>query len=924
MEVVKNDSQCYFTWRKHLFLVALKKTSLLLQWLNLETEFNSASSDSSSDLDDLDRKSEPSHTSKQKVYSKSCALSKTSLNLCDYCKRHLSKSCLELVSVSFSLDPGLGQEIPVFVVKGQEVTASKPGKVSKKPGTQILLLVGVSQHDSGNKHSSQFSFSLEFLREFSLPVIFSSLLNSHVGIIPEFKLLCVDETTSTLHIFHQGVTTPRIQDFRLPVGETPAQQLAVMGETPAQQLAVMGETPAQQLAVMGETPAQQLAVMGETPAQQLAVMGETPAQQLAVMGETPAQQLAVMDLHCVHQHGVFLLVLAATQSRQCFCCKFSPVSSDKETGQHFEVEYISLDALFVSDFSQIVKSIKLWPSCCQRDAGRNKTALTMLTVTGFVLHFVSGVMSGCVSITDQLETGEWTDEMWGECSVKILNFSTAHSGDVSAIQVNTQCFLISWDTDQVIKTWQSVSSIHSCDLQSCGFPLLVLVLLSSKGGNQHLLDRSRTVTVDLDDIDEKAVAGLETRSDDLRDVENSEQQNFAAHSLLLQHKSHELSLQEAQLEVQSKMLFVGDLWQSFSKLQLEEFTRKSSCLPPLVPLGSVPHTSVAIHRNLPYKSIGQEKMLDCGEPWIRTLENSLIVGVRIQNVSQWPVSDIVLTLLPASHAALVESVSHHSHTSRLTPTHLGQGQSMDVTCCVSLSQVLCAPKFHCVVTYGVGEVPTMWSAHQYVADVQLTDDDVIQERFGLEQPLGLGKSELGEEMRRQDLLALDCCQVPTHLSVHSLFSSVGDLPHKLQTHPSFHWLDWADQFIFTANQQLRFARVQVMKQCDKHHLNLVIYSRCEYQALLMVKLLYSLVPDDVTFQPLTPDPHQLIREWTLQDIDHQIRQLQQTLAHTQGQSSPTFSSSRGNKLSRPQARSGGDEVERATKKCKLAGEESKD
>lgn len=384
MELIKND---YFSWRKHLFHVSLKKTFLHLQWLNLEAELTSASSDSSSDVS---RHSEPSPTSKQKVYFKSSELSKTSLNLCDYCKRHLFKGCLELVSVSFSLDPGLSQEIPVFVVKGQEVTALKPGKVSKKPETQLLLLAGVSQHDSGNKLSSEFTFSLEFLREFSLPVIFSSLVNSNVGIIPDFKLFYVDPTTSSLHIFHQDVKTLRtqIQDFTLPAGQT------------------------------------------------------------------TDQKVVVLDIHCVHKLGVFLVVLSAacTQSRQCFCCKFSPVYSDNETSQRFEVEYISLDVLFVSDFSQILKSIKLWSFSSQKDAttGRNKTALTMLTMTGFVLHFVSGVMSGCVSITDELERGEWTAELWGESTVKILNFSTAHRGDVSVIQINTQCFVISWDTEQVV------------------------------------------------------------------------------------------------------------------------------------------------------------------------------------------------------------------------------------------------------------------------------------------------------------------------------------------------------------------------------------------------------------------------------------------------------------------------------------------
>lgn len=169
---------------------------------------------------------------------------------------------------------------------------------------------------------------------------------------------------------------------------------------------------------------------------------------------------SISDSHIIdaisiaEDRAVIALVSYRTADRlaECQCLKFSPACATSHTStQSYDLTQLPLDLLFAVHYTHILKTASISSFTHIYDLSSKstsfQTSLMMLTETGYVLRFSSGVLKCCVNLMGHSDP-VWSPDSWALAAVKVLNFDGCP--DRTAVQVNSACHLVDWATDKVM------------------------------------------------------------------------------------------------------------------------------------------------------------------------------------------------------------------------------------------------------------------------------------------------------------------------------------------------------------------------------------------------------------------------------------------------------------------------------------------
>ncbi|CAL1538756.1 unnamed protein product [Lymnaea stagnalis] len=613
--------------------------------------------------------------------------------------------------------------------------------------------------------------------------------------------------------------------------------------------------------------------------------------------------------------------------KKCVCLQLLSYDKPEQLliSKNYTITTIPSETFFATDYIQILKGVQVLSYCIEINHASKVQPLSsitcILTDTGYILKFVDSVLTACISITANCEAVNWTEGVGEYSNIKMINLTSLSGDDKTAVQINSICYLISWTKEKVEKYWSSVLTINSCDFQHCGLDLLVVVFSPS-----HCEPTADDVLVfpSLKELDVVVVEGDKDFENDpeneiaitgrqLMKKEHLEQPQCAVTALLSRKMTCESALRTSESMLRSKVAFVKEVWHQISRFNLHQQGCRITSQPTLVPIikGSVLPSSGDSMERKPYTSPLEVPVqyLSFEKLWTRSVHSQLVVGLCVTNVYTKPLSGIHIKLIPSSccTAHCVESLSKtikSGNTTSVSPcslndkcflettqqkkVHLCPGQSEQLTCSVEISQTIikghlklfcfisCLENFHpnCQFSGSVNSHQNCHLAgpvHIFCREVVVNLEDFI-----------LGKMAIScsseKKISNEDLQALDCIQIGTCLQVTSLFSSARQFVKCLEKHQAFLCLQKVGQYIFTGNHQLKFCRVQVLEQTSNHMVDIVTYTKSDYETLNMIQLLHSILPDDFTITMKSSNKEfQNLRETVLKEVETRLQSLRQSL-----------------------------------------------
>ncbi|RUS80737.1 hypothetical protein EGW08_011501, partial [Elysia chlorotica] len=673
-----------------------------------------------------------------------------------------------------------------------------------------------------------------------------------------------------------------------------------------------------------------------------------------------SNEIKVLDIYCDFiRHETFILFSYSEKMEvhNVRCIKIllnsyndekqSPIRKTPQNVSPIPSEIVPQKYLFDPDYSQLVSAVNLISISSIQKAGNDSayysSDLTILTNTGFILCFMNGIMSACINIWNSIqESCNFTIPEWNMAKFDFVSFGKG-SMERIAVLVDSACLLIDVEKEQVIKVWQSVLHVSKITTAQNASQRFVMVMsptddYKEKQRNLQLLDEKENIEI----IDPYTVSsthdtdGWEIASSLQR--QSSEESNSscipqcAVDALLAQKKKHEISVMEARSELAAKEQFLMETWKRLQHLSLEASERfpdnSHSQLVPL--LGESPREkdeeksdefqpSYSKHSHLncqpgdPHTSTKQDLTPETkihrdahthieviGQPWMRTMESLLVVGVSVRNICDRPIFGAHIHLLPVGSCSfsMVEcipseeptSMANYSSSASTEASSIMQPDSeRTLTCFVDTAQLLCPSDMRLMlnITFSVNRSTTKLKKfldarrldnRQFTincGNITLSTQDVISAKYSLEQDFIRMKSESSVDPTIS-MQALDCVQKSISLVVQSKISSVLCLESKLNCHP--YCLAICGCHIFVADHQLRFCRVKGMRQVSKKEGKIQIFTRTDSQAVLLVKFLHSILPEDVTLLPDLPSPSLSLKQGS--DILH--KELQRKIDALKG------------------------------------------
>ncbi|GFR97479.1 hypothetical protein ElyMa_002746000 [Elysia marginata] len=882
------NSEWIFTWKDHLFVSHIHQHKLLLKWTPVglketskpalyKEHFYNTNSPEQSNVDD------PS------------SATSTSFDL-DYGKDFKYLTC------GFSFDPGCFNRVPVMVVLGSN-SESQTAR-SKGSKTNICRIFSAR-----NKVSNPGVLDLE------VPTNFELVDLGTFDLTPKHKNVFVDQTPLVVNNFKI------VSFFHMLYLDATSANLDVYSTTGISSYSLFNKDEC-----------------------------------------SSAKQFRTLDVFYNNiRHETFLLFsyLDDIGVKKVACIKLQLDTYDSHSVRFSLrmsksstlLEFVPQKYLFPPDYSQLVTVTKIISlSSRQKSTSESiqySSNLLIITNTGYLLIFVDGTLSSCFHIWNNLqEVCSLTEAEW---DLAKFNFVTMKRGSIDriAIQVNSACVLLDVQKEEVIKVWQSVLYISEVTNCQSPHPCLLMVIntdedisvklwnLLNDGESIHIFDsyNYKTNSSGMVELQSNLQRQISEESD------NSQIPQFAVDAILVQKKKYETALREAKIELAAKEKFLVETMETLQNLETPErlfhhhdsqliplldcspeADEKKTCakaqpsalrhIPPNIGTGDSYTPANRSRYDLPRvdkskmgsKTSAPALITILGEPWKRTIESILVVGVLVKNIFDRPIIGTHIHLIPGRDCSFstLECVSSEGHaalrnngfsSSFPMPSSdafvsMQPGSEKTLTCFVDTGQILSPEdvKFFLIVTLLVSaydssakEKDSSLDRKQGTGDklfnvncgeVILSTQDVISATYSLEQIFGEQKMEPSDIAI--NMLALDCVQKATNYLIKSKISSVLCLESKLKSHPNF--LSAGDCLIFMADHQLRLCRVKGLEQISKKEGKFKILTRRENQTVLFVKLLHSLLPDDVILIPdLAPPSLSLQRARNVLDKELQNR-----------------------------------------------------
>ncbi|BFZ24399.1 hypothetical protein BsWGS_27438 [Bradybaena similaris] len=629
----------------------------------------------------------------------------------------------------------------------------------------------------------------------------------------------------------------------------------------------------------------------------------------------------------------------ADKLAECQCFKFSPACATST--QSYDLTQLPLELLFAAHYAHILKAASISSFTYTYDllskSTNFHTSLIMLTETGYALRFIDGALRCCVNLSGHNDS-VWSPETWALAFVKVISFDGCP--DRTAVQLNSACHLVDWATDKVVKCWQSVSAAVSCDVDLCGVSSLILVCLPESAAcpattTSRPLQECLLAVVDVDDVcadDAHKTVLLDsgkTRQGSQQHVGAEEHVNQALCAASALQCKQAVSEMESQLK--NKLSFLSDTWQHLTNLPVsgDGQSMSQTASPDQLSMAVLVEGSVPSLSGREKVQVRQDsrrpgkKYVEAGSAWKRLVDSSLVVGVPVRNVSLSHLRDVQIRLVPVPHcqSRILETVSKlNMYSSKLAsinsdisiqsgllqePTsqnEFGQdsefnrhemlppGKSTVATCTTDISAALGAHDLtvHIFLSYSVLSCGKSLVEESRESKVCVTDVDeycaqvVVTSSDMLDDVCSLGASrDVAATLTTTDLLALDCVQKHWTLLVLSVVSPVTCLSLRLSQDSRVRHLEWAQQFLFLGTPVLQYSRLQVLELSGRYKSTVKIFARSHSQALLLVRFLYTILPEDVTITLDTSHNSLAVRHIScalLEDIECQATAIKQQLA----------------------------------------------
>ncbi|KAH9509966.1 hypothetical protein Btru_044745 [Bulinus truncatus] len=760
----------------------------------------------------------------------------------------------DIIKVGYSFDNACLNEIPVILLRCR---SKKNRKVPDQAQQQQVYLVGVKEINEHNlfkqqghcvhkhknmdtcnnlKDQKSSKFELIKLRVFHFKDQLCKINNNNLHVISNFQILYINESLRTLEIFYYDIHSKIImQDFKLD------------------------------------------------------------------NVENKDTHLSILDVYVEHESGLSYVFVFVKNGEVinilCLQISYANFYEHLTKAVTYDVKPISLSLFISPDLTHIIKYLQICSTTTNVDYSTKSesicSSLCLLTETRFAIKVVNGVIKSVINVNNSFEAEEFSVENWGSSCIKFVSLMGCDDDDdMVALRIDNFCCLINWSKEKVVKTWTSVYLISNNSDNHYGPPSLMIVFLPKDTGDHdhsllfHLCE-SDFLFVSQDEMKEEENNDEENQTLSLKQPEEDiKQVEHPMRALLYQQKISEVAVKESESVLQNKISFVINSWKQLS--QPSNDTVNFSAQAALVPLF---HGSASTSRDNelpPKKPQGDHPRLIPFGLWKRTFDNFLIVGLSVKNNFTRPVTHICLKLIDSLTEGTQSTETTQTSHSRESGTLLFPGQSCDISCYANISQCftgvgvtllsfICFQYFNADFTASsLKSLPE--HSEQFYAEVGITAEELLNGTYSVDKSVLCMKKDL-VNISRTDLQALDIIQNSIKLSVWSIISSVGCLSLKLDQHPFCMYLDITKQYLITGSHQLRMCRVQILNQSSRNQLDIKIYARSDYEALLLVQFLNSLLPEDVTIIPekATNSYLQELGGQVLAKTEHHISCIKNTL-----------------------------------------------
>ncbi|XP_071499375.1 uncharacterized protein [Diadema antillarum] len=320
--------------------------------------------------------------------------------------------------------------------------------------------------------------------------------------------------------------------------------------------------------------------------------------------------------------------------------------------------------------------------------------------------------------------------------------------------------------------------------------------------------------------------------------------------------------------------------------------------------------------------------------WQRVIEEKWIIGLRVTNDSQWPITDLHLLVLPratgstskphqsdspvqfpSSHISIppkhegretvattrcepspkrLKLASHTmksaAHDLRTSPITLEPAQSVDVVTMTTIPEFENGPQVHYQLAVewrshfssGAGRedgrCDSQHPEYQSVicGQVSVNAGDVIGDNLAVSLPFETENS--GEVLSRVDELALDTFQNQTHLRVSSTYTQLTCLPSMLCQEMKFREMRTGEHTLFQRSLCCTagtLKRVRVFfRELKSKSAQMMVCTKNKRELLLFYHSLVSHFPEDVHFSSHTPLDY--MERAITDSISHVAQELQHT------------------------------------------------
>ncbi|XP_072171499.1 uncharacterized protein [Diadema setosum] len=511
-----------------------------------------------------------------------------------------------------------------------------------------------------------------------------------------------------------------------------------------------------------------------------------------------------------------------------------------------------------------------------------------------------------------------------------------------------QVCVVKGSTSKVVQKWDCVSSLHIDSFLNNGREQLLLLLDTRVSSTTTSFPDFILTDMDLQLItSDRLLPETEGRSKVVsgepeegstpggsRSAKCPKNLLTAVQALEMRVKHGQTSLKEQEMAQRQKEGMIHQSAWNLSKMAAGQSTQLSR-QPTMIQLCGESSFQQPSATGSSQPSDDVTKGLKVTSGWQRVIEENWIIGLRVTNDNQWPITDLHLLVLPlatgptskphqtdgpvqfpSSHISIPPKLDEDketvtttqcepppkrlklaSHTMkstardlRISPATLEPAQSVDVVAMTTIPEFENGPQVHYQLAVEWrshfpsdawredGHCNSPYPEHQSVicGQVSVNAGDVIGDNLAISLPFETENS--GEVLSREDELALDTFQSQTHLRVSSTYTQLTCLPSMLCQQMKFREMCTGEHTTFQRSLCCTagtLKRVRVFfRELKSKSAQMMVCTKNKRELLLFYHSLVSHLPEDVHFSSHTPLEHM---EHAITDsISHVAQELQHT------------------------------------------------